>query len=142
MKLYLTPALLAVAIVSSSCASDSSWQGPRPRVSDNYRGSCYPGERRDDCRERLRVEQQSHRRYVWRDGHYEDQDATGAAIAGGIIGFVLGAVVAGSISDREYYDAHKNDRDWRDRCSANHPGFDWRTGTYLGSDGYRHYCVR
>ncbi len=103
---------------------------------------CYAGERRDDCSERLRYESQSHRRYVWRNDHYESDDAAGAAVAGGIIGFIMGAAIAGSNSDRDYYNAHRNDRDWRNRCSASYSGFDYRTGTYPGQDGYRHYCTR
>jgi hypothetical protein len=141
MNRNLITAVLAVAMVSSGCASQQGWQGPREEGRDGGRGSCYAGEQRDDCRERLRVEQQSHRRYVWRDGRYEDQDAAGAAVAGAILGFVLGAAVAGSSSDRDYYQAHRNDRDWRNRCNGQ-PGFDQRSGTYLGQDGYRHYCTR
>src|SRR5579872_4261843 len=56
--------------------------------------NCYRGERAADCRERLRVEQRSHRRYVYRNGRYEP--SSGAAVAGAIFGFVLGAAIAGS----------------------------------------------
>jgi hypothetical protein len=59
----------------------------------------------------MRVEQRSNHHYVYRDGRYEDQ--TGAAIAGGILGFMLGAAIAGSTQDRDYYNAHRNDGGWR-----------------------------
>ena len=98
--------------------------------------ACYRGERSFDCRERNRAERRSHRHYVWRDGRY--QDDSGAAI----LGFALGAAIAGSNQDHDYYNSHRNDRDWRNRCHSNYGDFDSRTGTYVGSDGYRHYCTR
>jgi hypothetical protein len=101
---------------------------------------CFRGERSADCRERLRVEQRSNRHYVYRDGRY--QDNSGAAIAGGILGFVLGAAIAGSQQDHDYYYSHRNDRGWRERCQQSYHDFDYRTGTYVGGDGYRHYCTR
>lgn len=101
---------------------------------------CFRGERAADCRERLRVEQRSHRRYVYRNGHYED--SSGAAVASAIFGFVLGAAIAGSQQDHDYYYSHRNDRGWRSRCQSAYRNFDYRTGTYGGDDGYRHYCTR
>lgn len=141
MRRSLTTTLLAIAALSSAGCATGSYEGRRDHVSDR-RAGCYNGERRDDCRERLRYEQQSHHRYVWRGDHYEDQDQTDAAVAGGIIGFILGAAIAGSNSDRDYYNAHRNDRDWRQRCANSHPGFDPNTGTYVGPDGLRRYCTR
>lgn len=108
-------------------------------VQAQYRG-CYRGERPADCRERLRVERRSHRRYVYRNGRYEDN--SGAAVAGAIFGFVLGAAIAGSQQDHDYYYSHRNDRAWRSRCRSAYSSFDYRTGTYRGADGYRHYCTR
>lgn len=140
-KSLITVALAVATLSSAGCATDT-YGDRRPYADGRYSGSCYPGERRDDCRERLRYERQTNQRYVYRDGRYQSQDAAGAAIAGGIIGFILGAAIAGSDNDRDYYNAHKNDRDWRRRCAAAHPGFDPRTGTYVGPDGYRRYCTR
>jgi hypothetical protein len=140
-KSLITVAVAIASLTSAACAT-GPYDSGRGHFEGRSSGSCYAGERRDDCSERLRYEQQSHHRYVWRNDHYEDQDAGGAALAGGIIGFILGTAVAGSNSDRDYYDAHRNDRDWRDRCSAAHPGFDAGTGTYVGPDGYRRYCTR
>jgi hypothetical protein len=88
----------------------------------------------------MRAERRSNRHYVYRDGRYEDQ--SGAAIAGGILGFMLGAAIAGSNQDRDYYHAHRNDNDWRSRCSKAYRSFNPGTGTYLGTDGYRPYCTR
>jgi hypothetical protein len=102
-------------------------------------GTCFAGERPGDCRERMRWERRHHHHYVWRDGRYVDD--SGAAIAGGILGFALGAAIAGSQTDYDYYNSHRYDRGWRARC-RDLPGFDWRSGTFIGRDGYRHYCTR
>ena len=115
------------------------FQAQHYRQYPQYQG-CYRGESGADCRARLQVEQRTHRRYVYRNGRYED--TSGAAIAGAILGFVLGAAIAGSQQDRDYYYRHRNDRDWRSRCQSAYPNFDYRTGTYAGNDGYRHYCTR
>ncbi len=141
MKKHLVTAVVAVATLSTAACATGPYDG-RHESYGAQGGGCYAGERRGDCSERLRYESQSHRRYVWRNDHYESDDAAGAAVAGGIIGFIMGAAIAGSNSDRDYYNAHRNDRDWRDRCNASHPGFDSSTGTYAGPDGYRHYCTR
>jgi len=128
MNKILITAVLAVAMLSSSGAGAQN------------RGGCFAGERSADCSQRQRVEQRSNHHYVYRNGRYEDQ--SGAAVAGTILGFMLGAAIVGSNSDRDYYNAHRNDRGWRNRCRASYRGFDYRTGTYVGPDGYRHYCTR
>ncbi|MGZ3364105.1 MAG: BA14K family protein [Caulobacteraceae bacterium] len=119
---------------------DRGPQGRGPQGRGPQGGGCFPGEHGDDCRERMRAERRSNRHYVYRDGRYEDQ--TGAAIAGGILGFMLGAAIAGSSQDRDYYNTHRNDGGWRSRCSKAYRSFDAGTGTYMGADGYRHYCTR
>lgn len=142
MKKQVVTAVSAVAMLVSAAASAQPMQGGRGHMDAQGRGGCYPGEHRGDCDERLRVEQRSHHRYVWRNGHYEVQDDHGAVVAGTVLGFIMGAAIAGSASDRDYYNAHHHDRGWRDRCRSTYRSFDYRTGTYVGSDGYRHYCTR
>jgi len=119
---------------------DRGDQGRGPPGRDQARGGCFGGERDNDCRERMRAERRSNHHYVYRDGRYEDQ--SGAAIAGGILGFMLGAAIAGSAQDRDYYNAHRNDGGWRSRCAKAYRSFNPGTGTYMGTDGYRHYCTR
>lgn len=143
-KSVITTVVAIAALSTAACETGSyggSYGGPSQRA-DYSRGGCYAGERRDDCSERLRYEQRNNRHYVWRNDHYESQDAAGAAVAGGIIGFILGTAIAGSNSDRDYYNAHKNDRDWHNRCASAYQGYDPRTGTYVGPDGFRRYCTR
>lgn len=147
MNKTLIATVLAVTTLSSTLAAAQPYQGGgrqggRGDYQTQGRGDCYPGESARDCRERLRVQQRSNRQYVYRNGRYESRDSTGAVVAGSILGFMLGAAVAGSTRDRDYYHAHRNNRNWRLRCSRRYRSFDWRTGTYLGYDGYRHYCTR
>jgi hypothetical protein len=147
-KPLVTVVMAAAALAStfaSTIASAQPMQGPGGRpgyMEGRDRAGCFRGESRGACRDRLSVERRSQHHYVWRNGRYEDQDNAGAAVAGGILGFILGAAIAGSSSDRDYYNAHRNDRGWRTRCRQSYSNFDHRNGTYLGSDGYRHYCTR
>ena len=134
----LVTAVLAVAMLSSGAAGAQPYQGGRGNYGPQG-GGCYPGEQGFDCNQRMRAEHRSHRHYVYRDGRYED--SSGAAVAG-ILGFVLGAAIAGSASDRDYYNNHRNDYGWRNRCRSSYRSFNPDTGTYIGRDGYRHYCVR
>lgn len=141
VTLVAAAALTAAACETGPYGGGPYGGGPGPYAGPPGGGGCYAGERRDDCRERLRYEQQTQHRYVWRGDHYEDQNAAGAAIAGGIIGFILGAAIAGSSHDRDTYVAHRNDREWHNRCAVAHPGYDRNTGTYAGPDGLRRYCT-
>ncbi|HET9628989.1 MAG TPA: hypothetical protein VFP14_05835 [Novosphingobium sp.] len=61
-------------------------------------------------------------------GHQDRGDSTGAAIAGGIIGLALGAIVASSISKHNDYDRRYADRGWT-----------WRDGYYWDREGRRYY---
>jgi hypothetical protein len=123
-----TPLRLDTALASS---------GDAQLIQAQNRG-CFPGERSYDCQQRGRVEQRSNHHYVYRDGHYEDN--SGNAAVGAILGFALGAAIAGSQQDRDYYSSHSSDRGWVGRCQSTYRSFDPRTGTYMGNDGYRHYC--
>ena len=140
-KLLSGIVLAAVALSPVVAVAQPGQRGGGQGVSRGN-SSCFPGERASDCRQRRSVEQRNNHHYVLRNGRYEDQDASNTAVIGGILGFILGAAIAGSNSDRDYYNAHRNDRGWRTRCRSAYPGFDYRTGTYLGRDGYRHYCTR
>ena len=67
------------------------------------------------------MEQQSHQRYVNQNGRYQRRDNTGPAIAGGILGVILGTFIAGNTSDRDYYNHNRNDRGWRPVASRPTP---------------------
>jgi len=142
-KTFMTAALASVSLAAAVLAGAPAQAQTRLDTALAAQGdaqlilaACYRGERSSDCRQRYRAEQSSHRHYVWRNGRYEDD--SGAAI----LGFALGAAIAGSRDDHDYYNSHRNDRDWQERCRTNYGNFDPRTGTYGGDDGYRHYCTR
>jgi hypothetical protein len=71
-------------------------------------------------------------------GRYRRDDS--AAIAAGFLGFALGAAIAGSASERGYVEAHRGEAAWIANCQQRYRSFDPASGTYLGFDGYRHYC--
>ena len=73
-------------------------------------------------------------RYGRHHHHHDDS----SALAAGIIGFALGAAIVGSQQDSER--ARRADRSWEVNCSRRHRSFDRDSGTFLGSDGMRHYC--
>lgn len=79
------------------------------------------------------------RGYYNRTYGYDRRD-NGSAIAAGFLGLVLGAAIAGSNRDRDYAYERMQNREWIRRCSRTYRSFDARSGTYLGYDGYRHYC--
>ena len=148
-KSFITVALAATSMAAASGASVSAQAAPagldtslassgEVQLIQAATPRCYRGERAADCRTRLQVERRSHRHYVYRNGRYEDN--SGAAIVGTIFGFVLGAAIAGSQDDRDYYNDHRHDRTWQNQCRTTYRGFDARSGTYAGDDGYRHYC--
>jgi hypothetical protein len=66
----------------------------------------------------------------------------GDALAAGIIGFALGAAIVGSQNESQYTYERRDDRRHRAACTRTYRSYDWRSNTYLGPDGYRHYCVR
>ena len=68
--------------------------------------------------------------------HYHTYWGPGPAIGAGILGFAAGAAIAGAARDRAY--AYEGDH--VAACEDAYRSYDPRTDTYLGYDGYRHYC--
>jgi hypothetical protein len=64
-------------------------------------------------------------------------DATAAAI----IGFALGAAILGTQADARTSYGYAQDRNHGRMCARKYRGYDMRSNTYLGRDGYRHYCM-
>jgi hypothetical protein len=88
-----------------------------------------------------RYRQQYERRHPdqRRDWHRKD-DNSGAAVVAGILGFVLGAAIAGSQQDQERAHTKLSDKEWVSYCARKYRSFDANSGTYFGNDGLRHYC--
>lgn len=100
----------------------------------------------------------------WRRHHHRD---SGDALAAGIAGLAIGAIVGGALSQpsgrvyidpppRRYYrpaPAYRGPvtyyhrtyepwtREWYRACDAKYRSFDPSSGTFLGYDGKRHFCV-
>ena len=74
-------------------------------------------------------------------GSYRGYDS-GAALALTVLGVALGAQILGTLDDRDHYYRYRDDRQWREWCRDRYNTFDWSSGTYLSSDGYRRYCRR
>jgi hypothetical protein len=80
------------------------------------------------------------RTWLRRHGHRDDDDNVAGLIMGAILGFALGAAVVDSQERQDYADSRLNDPGWIAYCARKYRSFDPYTGTYLGSDGLRHYC--
>lgn len=79
--------------------------------------------------------------YDYGYGRYYDGGVSGeTALALSILGTALGVNILGTYDDRSYYDRYRYDDNWRRWCSQRYNSFDWRSGTYMHSDGYRRYC--
>ncbi|MEO8384274.1 MAG: BA14K family protein [Betaproteobacteria bacterium] len=102
-------------------------------------GRDHHGYNRDAFRDRNYWDRRHGRGYYNRHyGSYRrDNDS---AIAAGFLGLILGAAIAGSSNDRDYARSRLADQDWIASCSRRYKSFDRSSGTYLGYDGYRHYC--
>ena len=78
---------------------------------------------------------QRNRRY--RNNNNNNNDATTAAI----IGFALGAAILGTQADARSSYGYAQDRNHVRQCARRYRNYDARSNTYLGRDGYRHYCM-
>jgi hypothetical protein len=79
-------------------------------------------------------------RQIYLRRHPDRRDDHSDAIITGMLGFALGAAIAGSQNDQTYARSRMGDRDWVNYCSRRYRSFDRRSGTYLAYDGLRYYC--
>ncbi|HVY85471.1 MAG TPA: BA14K family protein [Caulobacterales bacterium] len=152
MKRLITNAVAALMLSTTLAAAPAMAQGPGPgpdhrqpppghelrappppntQWNRGHEPPPYWGERNWEYRQR----------YLRRHDHDEnDHDSTAGLIAGVILGFVLGAAVTDSQERQAYAQSHRDDRTWNDSCARRYRSFDPYSGTYLGTDGLRHYC--
>ncbi len=97
------------------------------------------GEAEARKRDRYYSHNYHHDNYRYRRHHNHNGDA----VAAGIIGFALGAIVAGQ-SQRNYVrrDYYARDPAWDHirRCERRYRSYDRYSDTFLGRDGRRYYC--
>jgi hypothetical protein len=87
---------------------------------------------------------EAQREREWRSNRYRryrDRDNSGDALAAGIIGFALGAAILGSQNDASRAYGYRSDSAHVASCRARYRSYDAASNTFLGNDGYRHYCV-
>ena len=76
-----------------------------------------------------------HRRYYDNRRYYRKRDNHGDAVAAGVLGFALGAAIVGASRSPNYgMSSHQQ------YCASKYRSYDPRSDTYMGYDGYRHYC--
>ena len=76
------------------------------------------------------------------NGEPQRRDDNGAAVAAGVVGLALGAIIIGaaaSAANKGQQAASEYDR-WVAYCRGKYRSFDAATGTFLRSDGRRQQC--
>jgi hypothetical protein len=71
---------------------------------------------------------------------YNNRNGNDTAAAA-IIGFALGAAILGNQNDARQSYGYAQDRNHQRSCATRYRGYDPRSNTYLGRDGYRRYCM-
>lgn len=93
-------------------------------------------------------------KYVQKNYYYRDNGAN--AVGAGLLGFGIGAIVGSALTPREVYVAPPPPRptyytpagygpppwtpDWYTYCYSRYRSFDPNSGTFIGYDGYEHFC--
>ncbi len=110
-----------------------NYPGNRSGYHPGYRGGYWPG---------YGPGPYAHRPYYSR-GNWNNNN-NGAAVAAGIAGLAVGAIVgsAASTPGPTYYTSSPQPWSpaWYRYCEGRYRSFDARSGTYLGYDGHRHMC--
>ena len=98
------------------------------------------GGRWDGPRPRGWTQQRWQSRQIYLRRHPDRRHDNSDAIITGMLGFALGAAIAGNQNDQAYARSRMGDGDWVSYCSRRYRSFDRRSGTYLAYDGLRYYC--
>ena len=115
-------------------------QGRGPPGGDQYRG-----QDQDQYYSRGRwvgPDQWRQDRQSWEDNyrrrHKKQKQDNTAAIIAGVIGLALGAAIVGSQDEARRARTPDTSRDGQ--CRAKYRSYDAPSGSYMGYDGFRHYC--
>lgn len=144
-----SPTLLAITIASLVLGTTATAQPRRDRDDrhppayaqhQGYQRNYYYNGRwiaHDEWQRRGNERERWARNHQQRYGQRDSNDST--ALMAGIVGFTLGAAILGS--QQQAQQARSRDRRWDRSCSRRFRSYDRNSGTYLGYDGYRHYCT-
>jgi len=124
-KIILTLAALSAGVGLAMASAPASAQALRTGAAQFARGDAV-------------VEQVQFRRRYYRGyrGYRRGIDPGAAAVLG-IIGLAAGAIASSALAPPPYV---VGDPNWIAYCSSKYRSFDPASGTYLGYDGFRHYC--
>lgn len=90
--------------------------------------------------------------YNHRHNNYRRRDNGLSAVGAGLLGFGVGAIVGSALTPREVYVAPPPPPtyvgyrpapwtpDWYSYCYSRYRTFDPNSGTFVGYDGYEHFC--
>ncbi|MDX8446721.1 BA14K family protein [Mesorhizobium captivum] len=73
-------------------------------------------------------------------GHHHHNREIGIGIAAGVGGFVLGSLLSQQQPQPVYVDEYGGGSWHVRRCLARYASYDPDSNTYIGYDGYPHYC--
>ena len=141
----LAAALVASSLLTSAATAEPSHDRPPPPPGHEFRAPPPPNAHWDRGREPPPYwgerNWEYRQGYLRRNRHDEnDHDSSAGLIAGIVLGFVLGAAVVDSQQHQDNAQGRRRDRDWNDNCARRYRSFDPYSGTFLGTDGLRHYC--
>ena len=136
--------LLAIVLMGESSVASAQDRDhrPPPGMQGPPSGHAYERQARrwDGQRPQGWTRQRWQGRQNYVRNHPDRRDDHSDAIITGMLGFALGAAIAGSQNDQTYARSRMGDRDWVNYCSRRYRSFDRRSGTYLAYDGLRYYC--
>jgi hypothetical protein len=151
VALMLAPSFVSVPVFAQSHRQGPPepyqyWENRRaPPSGHEFHQPPAPSTRWDDRRNPPpnwgRSQWQTRQEWLRRHGdHADNYDSALGIIAGTLLGFAIGSAVVDSQEQQQYATSRLNDPGWVAYCARRYRTFDPYTGTYLGSDGLRHYC--
>ncbi len=132
--IFIMAAFLMIPPLTAAPTSAQAQVTVRPHHSGYYGRPHYRHHRYSD-RRHYRNRHYS-RPYYGHNRRYHRRN-NDAAIAAGIAGLAVGAIVAGSAANNTRYRASSDHHAY---CHSRYRSYDARSGTFVGYDGRRHYC--
>lgn len=142
----LAAALAAATFMGAAIAAAPALAQPRPYGGPGYNSNnggagrhYYNGQWVDQSRWDQGRQREFQRNSRYRN--YGNRNNGGDALAAGIVGFALGAAILGSQNDSGRAYGYSQDSGHIATCRTRYRSYDAGSNSYLGNDGYRHYCM-